>query len=163
MSVPHPVLYGLPFENETVATETLRKSPRLKKLPESHRRDERSRNLPCPRKSRTEIQRLSPEHWTLSNGSWGVCDRWQIQRDQPARRCGGGRPWWGTHHTDTGTAWTAGLAWPTPPRRPGRTMQREGHSWRGPSGASAPPLESWSGSQSWVEKQEKKEIKTSCY
>lgn len=74
-SVPHPVLGRPLFENDSATTWTLWKSPRQKKLPVSHRTDEKSRNPPCPRNSRTEKLRMSPKRWTLSSESWGVCDR----------------------------------------------------------------------------------------
>lgn len=151
-SEPHPVWGGLPFGSDAVANETLKKSPGWKKLPGTHRRDGRSRSPPCPRRSRTETQRRSPKRWTRSSGSWGVCDRGPTRRGQPAARCGAGPPEWGSHRTDTGTARTAAPVWPTTPRRPGRTERREGRSWRGPSGASAPPLESWSEGRTWAEK-----------
>lgn len=155
VSVPHPVCEGLPFGNDGVTTETPRKSPRWKKLPESRRRYGRSRNPPCPRRSRTERQRMSPKRWTQSSGSWGACDLRRTRRGRPEGRCGGGPPEWGSRRTDTGTAGTAVPVWPTPPRMPGRRERREGHLWRGISAASAPPLELWSEGLTWVEKQTK--------
>lgn len=153
VSVPHPVLQELPFGNGVVAFETLPKSRWVKKLPVSHRRNGRSRNPPCSRRSMTEIQRPSPKRWTRNSGSSGVCDQRRTRQGQPAMRCGGGPPEWGNHHKDTGKAETVVLVWPRTPRTPRRTGQREGHLWRGPSHVSAPPLQLWSGNPTWVTEQ----------
>lgn len=139
----HPVSQGLPFGNGAVARATQIKIPQQKKLPKLHRKVGRSRSPPYSRRSRRGKRKLSPERWTRSSRSWGVCDQRRTQRDQPTARCGGGPPEWGTHRIGTGTIGTGVPVWPRTPRMPGKTGQKEGHLLKGLWGASALPLNLW--------------------